>query len=117
MMPSSRPASDESSLPQTLTWVMLGAGVVLGGLAGYEASELLSAEREISRARTWNTQLADREHDGQRAETLLWVFGLNSATLLGGALFVHLLAAPGPAPERRATSRVRPSARGIELRF
>jgi hypothetical protein len=92
---------------------MAGAGVALGCVAAYEAGEMVAAEDAISQATAWNAQLADREHQGQSAETLLWVFGASSAALLTGALLLYLLAPQAGTSEGVARRGARP----LVLRF
>ena len=88
-------ASDSAdSVLSTLSWIMLGTAVVLGGATVYEASELSSAQRAIERATSWDTRLAGRATRGERAEALSWVFGTSCVLMLTGALVTHWLARP-----------------------
>jgi hypothetical protein len=100
-----------------LTWIMAGSGMALGAVAGYEASEVVSANQTLSEARSWNAELAALERSGERAETLAWLFGAGSVALLTAALVVHFQAHAGPQADQRAQTKPTRGAPALLLRF
>lgn len=95
LVAASTTTSSARGTPRYLPWIFAGAAGLCAGLAGYELTQMAAAERDIARARSWTPELAAREHDGQSAETLFWVFGSAGVLALGSAIVLALTADDG----------------------